>query len=1082
MAQQYIAFISYRHLPLDTAVARRLHRMIERYHVPRDQRKAGAPRLGRVFRDRDELPLTNDLTAELHEALDNAEFLIVVCTPDTPKSQWVDREIEYFLQKHDRRHVLAVLAAGTQENAFPRRLTEVRGEDGVTVIGQVEPLAANISDEASAPAPPDRLLPTRRARALRRLRGEFLRLAAALLGCPYDTLRQRERLYRLQQALAAALAAAAVLLLFVVTVLDRNREIARQMALAQQSEQRALASEAQAQASERAAQRSESYALGLLSEQQLVGGDRLAAIETALAGLPAGGGSRAWHAAAEAALADALYLYQPASVRPAGIVKTEFDIEDARLSGDGSRLILLDGDASMVHCCDTASGRQLWSTPADVRLTRYGYTAFVPWEGERTALLYAYVTSARVWDLEDGSLLASLDLTDPAEGYPLADAWAVTPDGHTLAAVYEPNEDGGDLLLAFRDLRTGALLDTRTLPYGGPLFITHETLLFDEDGRCWALLVRSEDRDDVPEYQAVYAGATDGWTVTFQAQYPGQPDDNNLCGAFLGYGRLAVVRMEGLDAGDPVQVLALDAGSGAVQYRNTAPLPADVSLTETPRLFPLNSLDALLVYDKMTCQVYLPSGRLSPQASLTGGALCARLDGGTLYVAEQTGTLAALPGEGSASFPRYEALYSAAGPLRAAAAADDAAAFCLLPEEDERTAYLYAPLEDDGYRQLPLPEDLRCLNTNARLFPLPQSGRLALLNYQTSGDALYLYEASGAGPVFQARFTDRDLPYDAAPLELNGDGQLLITTSGDEQAFWLDTGALQWSGLAGELPEAERQNWWTVAVPNSGTSWFAWMSGTADDRGELASELVFSLHTAASPQKTVDVPSPPGVALMGDFLLAGGNGWAVTSGWRTADGADIGRCWAAWDTAAARWRIIDIGGAAYTTNLCVGDTLPRFAALERDGTCRLYDLETGTARTLARLPGEPYRTVLRFADGDRLLLAFLPDGTLYLLDTETGAVRLTVEYPALAEPERCRPLVQVDETGRDLYIADPGGGLPGLCIDLEDWYLKARLEGFLCWLPGSRELAIRSGAEIRLYPAPDPAVLAARARALLGED
>ena len=35
-----------------------------------------------------------------------------------------------------------MLAAGTQEQSFPKRLTEIYGPDGVTVIDQVEPLAA----------------------------------------------------------------------------------------------------------------------------------------------------------------------------------------------------------------------------------------------------------------------------------------------------------------------------------------------------------------------------------------------------------------------------------------------------------------------------------------------------------------------------------------------------------------------------------------------------------------------------------------------------------------------------------------------------------------------------------------------------------------------------------------------------------------------------------------------------------------------------------------------------------------------------------------------------------------------------
>ena len=92
---RYIAFISYRHMKLDTAVAKRLHRLLEHYRVPLRFRKNGAKRLGKVFRDEDELPISSDLNADIYTALDRSDFLIVICTPETPKSMWARREIEY---------------------------------------------------------------------------------------------------------------------------------------------------------------------------------------------------------------------------------------------------------------------------------------------------------------------------------------------------------------------------------------------------------------------------------------------------------------------------------------------------------------------------------------------------------------------------------------------------------------------------------------------------------------------------------------------------------------------------------------------------------------------------------------------------------------------------------------------------------------------------------------------------------------------------------------------------------------------------------------------------------------------------
>ena len=41
MEREYIAFISYRHLPLEMATAKKLHKRIEHYLIPKDLRKTG---------------------------------------------------------------------------------------------------------------------------------------------------------------------------------------------------------------------------------------------------------------------------------------------------------------------------------------------------------------------------------------------------------------------------------------------------------------------------------------------------------------------------------------------------------------------------------------------------------------------------------------------------------------------------------------------------------------------------------------------------------------------------------------------------------------------------------------------------------------------------------------------------------------------------------------------------------------------------------------------------------------------------------------------------------------------------------
>ena len=81
----YDAFISYRHTPLDMEVAQKLHKALETYHIPNSvQKKTGQKRISRVFRDQEELPIGSDLNDKISDALKEAEYLIVICSPPPP--------------------------------------------------------------------------------------------------------------------------------------------------------------------------------------------------------------------------------------------------------------------------------------------------------------------------------------------------------------------------------------------------------------------------------------------------------------------------------------------------------------------------------------------------------------------------------------------------------------------------------------------------------------------------------------------------------------------------------------------------------------------------------------------------------------------------------------------------------------------------------------------------------------------------------------------------------------------------------------------------------------------------------------
>ena len=174
----YDSFISYRHMLPDKAVAKRLHTLIETYRIPGEvQKTSGKKKMGKVFRDEEELPLATSLSDNIRVALEASEWLIVVCSPALRESRWCMFEIDYFISLGRRDRILLVLADGTPQTSFPPQLT-ARFENGRWV--PVEPLAANVlADDVPS--------------ILRKLNKEKLRILAPMLGVGYDDLKRRAR-------------------------------------------------------------------------------------------------------------------------------------------------------------------------------------------------------------------------------------------------------------------------------------------------------------------------------------------------------------------------------------------------------------------------------------------------------------------------------------------------------------------------------------------------------------------------------------------------------------------------------------------------------------------------------------------------------------------------------------------------------------------------------------------------------------------------------------------------------------------------------------------------------------------------
>ncbi len=204
----YDAFISYRHVERDRKWAEWLIASLEGYRVPKGLQQRGLPpRLRKIFRDEDELPSSADLNDQIRDALTKSRFLIVVCSAFTPRSKWVEREIQIFNELARSDQVLALLTEGEPGDSFPDamlvRHREVINPDGSKRIAKEdkEPLAADVRPRPGVSTETSK-------------RMALLRLVSVILGVKFDDLRQREHERERKRHLTwMAIAAALVLVI-----------------------------------------------------------------------------------------------------------------------------------------------------------------------------------------------------------------------------------------------------------------------------------------------------------------------------------------------------------------------------------------------------------------------------------------------------------------------------------------------------------------------------------------------------------------------------------------------------------------------------------------------------------------------------------------------------------------------------------------------------------------------------------------------------------------------------------------------------------------------------------------------------
>ncbi len=172
---------------------------LERYHIPsklvgRETAVGTVPsRLHPLFRDRDELPASGDLGTELMAALRQSMFLILICSPASAKSRWVNEEVLNFKRMHGEGRVLALICDGEpgdpERECFPKALQYLIGPDGELSDKLAEPIAADMRKHADG----------------KRL-AKF-KLIAGLTGLRLDDLIQREAARRARRLTLIATAA-----------------------------------------------------------------------------------------------------------------------------------------------------------------------------------------------------------------------------------------------------------------------------------------------------------------------------------------------------------------------------------------------------------------------------------------------------------------------------------------------------------------------------------------------------------------------------------------------------------------------------------------------------------------------------------------------------------------------------------------------------------------------------------------------------------------------------------------------------------------------------------------------------------
>lgn len=212
---KYRAFISYSHK--DEKWAAWLHKSLETFRVPKhlvgETTSMGVvpERMGKVFRDREELSSSHSLGTELTQALEDSACQIVICSPNAVNSHWTNEEILTYKRLGRESRIFCLIVdgePGTDAECFPPALRFKMGADGALSDQPAEPIAADARPHGDG------------------RQNAKLKLISGMLGVGFDALKQRENQRRHKRMLMVTAAAVAGMVitsgLATMAVLARN--------------------------------------------------------------------------------------------------------------------------------------------------------------------------------------------------------------------------------------------------------------------------------------------------------------------------------------------------------------------------------------------------------------------------------------------------------------------------------------------------------------------------------------------------------------------------------------------------------------------------------------------------------------------------------------------------------------------------------------------------------------------------------------------------------------------------------------------------------------------------------------------